>query len=118
MKIKLISKQRGTSLIESLIGLAVTGASIGGILSALSTGSISTATLDECTTVESMARNQMETIKDSAYDPTGNYLPMEVPGYSIVINTISLADDKQEINVTISKDGQPLTKLTNYKVDR
>lgn len=110
--------QRGSSLLETLIALGILGAVAGAVLSALSTGSMSTATLDEQVTVESLARTQLETIKSSPYDPAGDYLPMDIPGYSISVNTVIIAGDKQEINVIISREGRPLMKVTDCKVDR
>jgi prepilin-type N-terminal cleavage/methylation domain-containing protein len=79
----------GFTLIEVLIALALIGIIAIAFLSALSTGSMALITADERATAESLARSQMEYVKNQGYSPAptggvGNYTKIGVPaGYTI-----------------------------------
>ncbi len=60
-------KERGVTLIETLVALAILGIVAVGFLGALATGAKAMFTADERTTAESLARGQMEYIKNQGY---------------------------------------------------
>ncbi|HEY4712142.1 MAG TPA: type II secretion system protein [Dehalococcoidia bacterium] len=69
---------RGFSLIEVLIAIVLIGIVAIAILSALSTISTTLVVADERTTAESLARRQMEYVKNQVYNPASalnNYNP-------------------------------------------
>ena len=83
-------RSRGFSLIEVLIAVALIGVIAITVLSALSTSSLALIVADERATAESLARSQMEFVKNQVYSPApdggvGNYTKIpEIPdGYSI-----------------------------------
>jgi prepilin-type N-terminal cleavage/methylation domain-containing protein len=136
--VKLTSKIRkawqgsssGFTLIEVLIALALIGIIAIAFLSALSTASMALITADERATAESLARSQMEYVKNQPYDnindpPQYTKLPdPEIPnGYDIVITPERLdpegdgTDDDdgiQKITVTVSRDGEEVITLEDY----
>jgi prepilin-type N-terminal cleavage/methylation domain-containing protein len=63
-------RSRGFTLIEVLIALALMGTIAIAVLSALSTASMALITADSHATAESLARSQMEFVKNQDYDPT------------------------------------------------
>jgi prepilin-type N-terminal cleavage/methylation domain-containing protein len=85
----LIKNEKGISLIEVLIALAILGLVAAAFLSGLATASMSIFIADERTTAESLARSQMEHVKSQEYqsaDPNeAVYLKIEgIPeGYTI-----------------------------------
>ena len=120
---------RGFSMIEVVIAIALIGVIAVAILSSFSTASMALIIADERATAESLARSQMEYVKNSPYDdvyPPG-YSPDlgAVPdGYDIDIEAVRLdpegdgtGDDDgiQKITVIVSRDGEVKVTLEDYK---
>ena len=127
-KFKLFRGQTGFTLIEVTFAVGLL-ALIGVVfIGSLNTAYRSVGVLDEQTQAEALARSQMEDIKDSTYQDSGNYtvtvdLP---PQYSISIDvevpTIVSANTTtlQEITVSISRPtgegDRPIFSVSTYKV--
>lgn len=107
--------------ILSVIGVVFIGS--------LNTAYRSVGVLDEQTQAEALARSQMEIIKDSTYQDSGNYtaLTIDLPTqYSLSINvevpTIVSANTTtlQEIKVSVSRPtgegDRPIFSVSTYKV--
>jgi prepilin-type N-terminal cleavage/methylation domain-containing protein len=62
-------RSRGLTMIEVLIAIAILGIISITFLSALSTSSLSVGLADERTVAESLARRQMEYVKNQGYNP-------------------------------------------------
>ena len=119
----LFGGQKGMTLLETLVALGILALIGVAFMSALSTGTRSTAILDEQVQAESLARSQLEDIKKSTYD---DIEPIEYPvtadcppGYEVSIKVQPNEDNTlQEIAVTVYREGKALFKVTDYKVDR
>jgi len=72
---KLIRDQKGQSLPEVLIALAILGIVAVTFLTALSTASTSIIVADEHSTAESLSRSELEYIKNA------NYIPYSISGH-------------------------------------
>jgi prepilin-type N-terminal cleavage/methylation domain-containing protein len=84
------SRTRGFTLIEVVIAIAILGTIAVTFLGALSTSSLALITADQRTTAESLARSQMEFVKNQGYNynsttSQGTYqkIPGIPDGYSI-----------------------------------
>lgn len=119
--------QAGSTLIEALIALAILGAVGAAFLMGLTTASKAGIITDEKTTGESLARSQMERVKNTAYvhsvngytlpDPVGE----DYTGYSSIATAQPLHDPDdgiQKITVIISRLGKEVFRLESYKVSR
>jgi prepilin-type N-terminal cleavage/methylation domain-containing protein len=116
----------GFTLIEVLIALALVGIIAIAFLSALSTASMALITADERATAESLARSQMEYVKNLDYDYDDPYdyeqdneeaLP-DHPGYfiSVSVEPLHSPDDGiQKITVIVSSDDKDIITLEDYK---
>jgi len=116
-----VKDQKGFSLIEVMIAVALLGIIGVGILGALGTASKALFVTDERETARNLAQSQMEDVKKSGYASTYNSaaIPGEYTGYSATIttdNTASMASNIQKITVTISHQGKVVTRLEDYKV--
>ncbi len=140
--IKLMKNEKGFALVEVLVALALTGIIATAFLLAISTSSKAILVADERTTAESLARSQMEDIKNEPYivyssDPHGVYVTTVTPaGYTISFAVVPFDpgtgnpysdlgggifdgdDGIQKITVTISHYGNDVLTLEGYKVDR
>ena len=115
----------GFSLIEVLITLALVGIIAIAFLSALATASMALITADERATAESLARSQMEHVKNQPYDfddpqsyEQDNVESTDQPGYFISVSAEPLHDPDdgiQKITVTVSRDDEEVITLENYK---
>ena len=130
--------QRGFSLIEILVGLAILTAIGVAFLNGLFTTSKAIMVSQESTITESLARSQMEYIKTQDYIPDANYKPsgldsydpINVPpnlagaGYSVEIDRpvviISKAEaefELQSITVVVKRGGEKAFTLSAYRVE-
>ncbi len=132
--IKLTKNEKGFTLIEVLIALAILGLIGVAFLSALATASKAIIIADERTTAESLARSQMEYVKDQLYidyNIEGHLLYDEITplptNYTIDFTVESLLDPNppnsplvgiQKITVTVNHHGNEVLTLEDYKVDR
>ena len=128
----------GQNLMEVLIALAILGVVVVAFLSALATGSQAIIVADERTTAESLARSELEYVKNSAYDKINNppqYAPdpaIDIPdNYNIEMEAVRLDpeddgieddDGIQKITVEVYRQDGPTPSLilstSGYKVNR
>ena len=126
--------ERGTTLVEELVTVAITGIGIVVLVAMITTGVIGVRQVDDKVLAESLARSQLEIIKDTAYqaDPVSVPYPAvaPIPNYNVAVgieywnassSTFVSAvrnDGLQKITVTVSSAGTPLVQTAEYKVDR
>lgn len=129
-----LREQQGISLLETLLVVGVLGFIAVAFLSALATGSRATGTLDEHVQAESLARSQLEQIKNALYDPVNPTSPTDPSNYLAVDNTpanysVSYAvtypeypssnwQRLQKITVTVYHQGDAMLQMTDFKMDR
>ena len=135
---KKLGNQKGLTLIEVIIALAVFAAIAVSVFVALIVSTRTTASVNEETTAESLTRSALEIVKNSPYDETGfpdyqgevdnNIIPP--PGYSIVVSAVPIGPDTydplipgddegiQEITVNVYHDGELAVSTERYKVIR
>jgi len=117
-------RSRGFTLIDILIAVALVGIIAIAFLSALSNASTVLIITDEQATAESLARSQMEDIKNGDGLVGSGDLPLppvyEEAGYSATIDARLLKLGLQEITIVITHthDGEEddLVTLVGYKV--
>jgi len=127
-KLSFSQGQRGISLLETLVALAVLGMIASAFLSGLATASEAAFTADEQTTAESLARSQMEWVKDTIYvEDATEYPPAPIPSGSdyvnysveIIAEPLHSPDEGiQKITVTVRHSGKMIIKLESYKGER
>jgi len=110
---------RGFTLVEVMIAVALIGIIAIAFLSSLSTASTVLIIADERATAESLARSQMEYVKNQDKSPT--YEPSIPPAYeeadySANITADLLKTGLQKITIIIAHDDEPLVILVGYKV--
>jgi prepilin-type N-terminal cleavage/methylation domain-containing protein len=131
--------EKGFSLMEVALAMALLGLVAVAFLTALAAGSKYIMIADERTTAESLARTQMEYIRQQPYDvllKTGHpkYLKIPVipPGYDIEVNAVRPdynddGDDNddgiQHITVTIThtiegEETKEIFSLVSYRTQR
>jgi len=116
-----MKSERGTSLIETLVALALLGIIGVAFLSALATSSNARLIADEHASARILAESHIEDIKKQtyafSYDPMP--VPVEYPGYSAVIDIDNLRNGNiQKITVTIRHHDRDIETLESYKVNR
>ena len=114
--------QRGLGLPETLVAVSIMGIAIVTFVSALSAGSIAVREGDQEVVAQRLARTQLECIKGFPYDTT--YSKIDEPeGYTISVGVDSIPEaegdtDIQKITVTISRGGEDILTVEDYKVNR
>ncbi|MGA7677255.1 MAG: type II secretion system protein [Dehalococcoidia bacterium] len=125
------SGQRGLTLIETLIALTILAAIGGVFLVGMTTSSRALIVNKDNIIAESLAKSQMEYVKNQPYDDDLNhnppqYLKLEdIPdGYDIIITPARLNpkgddptndDGLQEITITITRGEKTVFTLEGYK---
>ena len=133
--------ERGETLVEILVSVAILTIVLSAFLGALSTGVFGVAAVRKRVTAENLARAQLEAIKDAPYMPgavpisyISQYTVTTPPGYHIGVDvsywysptgafTSNPSDDldccgMQWITVTISHNGEPVFRAIDYKLNR
>jgi len=119
--------QEGFGLVEVLVAVAILGMTVVALLAALSTGSIGVATKDGQVTAANLARSQLEYTRSQSYAEL--YETVTPPaGYAVSVQTDSVpeatsvpgADPStiQKITVTVTRNGETLLTVEDFKVDR
>ena len=118
-------KEKGMTMIEALMALALLGLIAAAFLGSLGTAARATLIADEQTTAESLARSQFEHVKTLDYvDGATQYTTAQVPssedyiGYSANITAEPLHDHIQKITVIVNHNNKEVVTLEGYKVDR
>jgi prepilin-type N-terminal cleavage/methylation domain-containing protein len=123
--------ERGMTLIEVLIALAILAAVAVTFLIGMTVSSKGAIVSQQNITVDSLAKSQMESIKAQPYIVVGlgNYTTIAIPqdlvnqGYNIGIN-VGLApghttdDGLQQITVNITQNGATVLSLVSLKTNR
>ena len=122
-KLRVLQDERGLSLVESLIAVAIVGTTAVVFVVALSTGSIAVRENNQEVVAQSLARTQLEYTKGYPYDPIPASYPTvnATAGYAISVNVTATPDtdtDIQKITVTISREGEDILTVVDYKVNR
>jgi Tfp pilus assembly protein PilV len=115
--------ERGATLAETLIALAVLAIALTAFLAGLSTGSLATGRADRLSTAHELARSQMEDTKARPFQaPPAVYPSVPAPaGYAVTSTAAAVPGGDASIelvSVAVSKDGAPLFTLEGFKVDR
>lgn len=112
--------QRGISLAEVLVAVAILGFIGVAFLTALSTTSKTTGLYEQRVTAQSLAQSQIEEIKAMDYDPSGNYsVVVTLPSsYAMSISTVETEVDKQEVTAVVHLGEHHLFELTTIKINQ
>ena len=117
---KKFKSQKGISLIETVVAVAIMGIIAVAFLSALATTSSARAVNSERTSAKILAEGIIENIKAEDYSLTYEaVVPAEFAGYTAEVTTAAERNGNiQKITVTISHQGHEVLTLDSYKVDR
>jgi len=121
MRLVAFAEERGVSLVEVLVAVAIMALVLSAFLAALSTGTLGVAVVRERVTAENIARSQLEHVKETDFiSGTLYYTPTVIshPGHTAVISATTIATGLQLITVTVSHNGEPVFTIENYKAAR
>jgi Tfp pilus assembly protein PilV len=112
--------EKGTSLLETILALAILGIISASFLGATATTPTARVTADERASGKILAESMMENIKKLDYASSYNVtVPDEFAGYSANITVDNIKNDNiQQIFVTIGRRNRDVLTLESYKVNR
>ncbi len=129
---KIARNEKGATLVEELTTLAIISFGLVILVAMITTGVIGVRTVDDKVLAESLARSQLELIKDAAYeyDPGPTSYPSVTPisGYIVSLSieywdsggiaSPQIDNGLQKITVTVSTGGTDIVQTASFKVDR
>ena len=120
---KALGDQRGVSLPESLVAVAILGIALVVFLTALSTGLSGVGTVDEQVMAENVARSQLEYTKSQEYLIAPVFYNTITPpaDFNVTAEASPIPDlsgEIQKITVTVYHNGEVLLVVEDYKVNR
>ncbi len=121
---RLFSGQKGFGLIEVLIAVTILSIAATAFLGAISTSAIAINKQDRKITAEAIAVSQMNLTKSQAYQAApASYtaIPSLPTNYVVTSNATTIPGKDgniQLITVTVSRGGNTIYTLEDYKVDR
>ncbi|MDO8531134.1 MAG: type II secretion system protein [Dehalococcoidia bacterium] len=114
--------QRGSSLLESVLAVALLGIVAVVLLAGLSSGSLATREAQSSVGAEQMALSQVEYMKGLPYQaPPASYATVTPsPDYTLTASAVSAESDNNVslVTITVSLNGQPYVTLQTYKTNR
>lgn len=132
--IKSLRKEAGATLVEELVTIAIIGMGIVILVAMITTGVLGVRQVDDNVRADSLARSQLELIKDAPYqaDPVSSPYPTVtgIPGYAVttgieywndtsgIFQTDPWDDGLQKITVTVSAGSSQIAQVSDFKVDR
>ncbi|MEJ2446389.1 MAG: hypothetical protein P8Y37_00385 [Anaerolineales bacterium] len=130
----LLKSERGATLVEELVTIAIIGLGIVILVVMITTGALGVKQVDDSVRADTLAKSQIELIKDAPYqaDPASSPYPTisNLPGYSVAVgieywnassNNFQSGvrnDGLQKITVTVTSGATQITQIASYKVDR
>jgi prepilin-type N-terminal cleavage/methylation domain-containing protein len=110
--------QKGFSLIETLVALAILSFISLGFLSSIATSSTARVTADDRSSGKILAETLMEVIKKTAYEPSYDLaVPTEFTGFTANVSVIE-NNNIQDITVYVQRRDREVYNLEGYKVNR
>ena len=129
-----LTDESGATLVEELVTIAIIGMGVVILVVMITTGTLSVNKIDDLVRAQTLARSQLELIKDAPYeaDPPSSPYPTVggIPGYSVGVvieywnaSTSSFQsawrdDGLQKLTVTVSSGSTQLAQVSEFKVDR
>lgn len=119
-----LKHERGFTLLESMVGLAILGIALVAVLAGMSTAVIAAKKADKRVTVESLATSQMEYTKSQVFQeaPATYQAFSPIPsGYSVSAEAFPIPGydgNIQKVVVTVTYEGQTVKTLEDIKVNR
>ena len=123
----LVAKERGVTLIETLVAMALLGTVGVAFLSGLGTANKTSIVANEQAIAESLVRSEIEYVKKYAYQYDASQYPVNpeltIPqSWSVpppVVEPVHATDDGiQKVTVTAERNGETMLSIVVYKVDR
>lgn len=104
---------------EILVTAGIISLALTVLVTSLAVGAVGVRAANRLTTAANLAALQIEMVKAAPYDPTGAYPVVSAPpGYSMTLTTAEVSSGLQQITATVAFEGQVLTVVGNYKVNR
>jgi prepilin-type N-terminal cleavage/methylation domain-containing protein len=121
-----VKSDKGFAFVETIVALALLGIIAAVLLSSVGTATKATMVADEQVTAESLARSEIEYIKNCAYQYQVTEYPidstLDIPsGWSVNTAVEAISDrgsDIQKVTITVQRGGENELSVITYKVDR
>jgi type II secretory pathway pseudopilin PulG len=129
-----LHSERGATLVEELVTIAIIGMGVVILVVMITTGTLGVSQVDDNVRAQTLARSQIELIKNAPYEANPAVTPYPavagISGYSVTLDfeywnasTGSFQsgwrdDGLQKITVTVSSGATQLAQVSEFKVDR
>jgi len=115
--------ESGMTLLEALVSIGILGGVVLTMIFGMSGGALAVKENGQEVTVQNLARNQMEYIKNLAYVSGASTYPKisTPPGYSITVGVTSVPGTNtniQKVTANVSRNSALLMTVSDYKVNR
>jgi type II secretory pathway pseudopilin PulG len=122
-RISRIGNESGISLVESLVAIAILGGGVLTMILAMSGGALAVNENDQEVVAQSLARTELEYIKNYTYDSGATTYPaVSAPaGYGISVGVSAVPGGNaniQKVTANITRNGEVIMTVVDYKVNR